>query len=201
MRICGELAEGDSSVAPGGTRPASQDIDLQGRGDLRFTGDVVLDVFSGNPGRLYLRGRSGARYTGSAWTAFADEVYEGMDFSMYPMNIAPQFFGWYPTNLIVIEPRHLAADFVLTPYNLDMEDMPALVPVRDLYYESKDSGPYTFTYMDMMGEPLYDFDMELEEGFQAYDQFVMDHCSSPQRSFGQGWKPWWITISFGAGVL
>ncbi|MFR5071058.1 MAG: transglutaminase-like domain-containing protein [Bianqueaceae bacterium] len=173
LRIMGELAEGDSSVAPGGTRPASQDIDLQGRGDLRFTGEVVL-MFSRNPGRLYLRGRSGARYTGSAWTAFADEVYEGMDFSMYPMNIAPQFFGWYPTNLIVIEPRHLAADFVLTPYNLDMEDMPALVPVRDLYYESKDSGPYTFTYMDMMGEPLYDFDMELEEGFQAYDQFVMD---------------------------
>ena len=79
LRIMGELAEGDSSVAPGGTRSASQDIDLQGRGDLRFTGEVVLDVFSGNPGRLYLRGRSGARYTGSAWTAFAAVSYTHLD--------------------------------------------------------------------------------------------------------------------------
>ena len=175
-RIMGELTleEGESSMAHGNNRPVSEDIDLKGRGNLRFTGEIVLDIFSENPSRLYLRGRSGARYTGSAWTAFADEAYEGMDFSMYPMNIAPQYFGWYPTNSIVIDPRPLAANFVFTPYNLDMEDMLELVPVRDLFYESKDSEPYSFTYMDLMGESLYDFDRELEEGFEAYDQFVMD---------------------------
>lgn len=175
-RIMGELTleEGDSSVAHDSGRPVSEDIDLQGRGNLRFTGEIVLDVFSGNPGRLYLRGRSGAKYTGSAWTAFADEAYEGMDFSMYPMNIAPQYFEWYPTDSIVIAPRPVTANFVFTPYNFDVENMTELIPVRDLFYEPKDSEPYSFTYMDLMGKALYHLDGELEAGFEAYDQFVMD---------------------------
>ena len=175
-QLMGELTPGEDEK-PGihdSSRPVSENIDLQGRGNLRFTGEIVLDVFSDNPGRLYLRGRSGARYTGSAWTAFAGETYQGMDFSMYPMNIAPHCFERYPTNSVVIDPRPSASNFVFTPYNLDVENMPGLVPVQDLFYELSDSGSYSFIYADLAGAPLYDFAMELEEGFEAYDRFVMD---------------------------
>ena len=177
-RILSELIVGDEDkigFLAEGVSSDSEDIDLQGRGNLRFTGGTVMRVFMAQPGHLYLHGRSGALYTGSSWSSFEQEAYEGVDFSIYPMNIAPENAGRYPSDALIIEPGPSAGSLAYTPYNLDVgsETMPALTPVRDLYYKTGDPPPYSFAYLDLQGETPGDLNGELANGFESYHQFVM----------------------------
>jgi len=65
-------------------------IRLDEAGPRRFTGKTVMTVTSGAPGRVYLRGVSAARYTGTSWEPLDEDRYEASGLtgkqSLSPLN-------------------------------------------------------------------------------------------------------------------
>jgi len=99
-------------------------VRLDEAGPRRFTGKTVMTVTSDEPGRVYLRGVSTARYTGTAWEPLDEAVYEASGFD------GGKLRGFSPLNLpalTVPDPsyRELTIDYgsslsgcLYTPYQL-----------------------------------------------------------------------------------
>ncbi len=122
-RVGGLLYDSGAEAFLGGAA-VDPSIRLDAAGPRRFTGQTVMTVTSDEPGRVYLRGVSAARYTSRAWEPLDEEVYESAGLA------GGKLRGFSPLNLpalTVAEPsyRELTIDYgnslsgcLYTPYQL-----------------------------------------------------------------------------------
>ncbi len=88
-------------------------------GPRHFTGATVLSVTSDTPGRVYLRGKSAAVYTGTSWEPLPDSDYANTGLSMED----PFIEGVSPLNL----PSRTAPGTDFSEMNVEYDDLSGIM--------------------------------------------------------------------------
>lgn len=110
---------GPAADSGGAVYAGSGTVDLTAAGPRHYTGRTVLQVEGEESGRVYLRGSSVVRYTGTSWEPASEDVYAALGQTaaaslLFPAQTAPD--GEVRT--MTIRPVSMLAGVVYTPYQL-----------------------------------------------------------------------------------
>lgn len=200
VRLSENLSDGAKDFASGlggPTIPTSDGhVSLENAGPLRYTGRTVLRVETGSKGRMYLRGRSAADYTGTSWEPLGNAALSALNQTVSEnRSIFFPAFGAGESGAASVKVTNTGAAggtlyYPYQPVN-DTADM-LVAQLQEDSYLAIDYGisEYTVMFRPVNENSLYSDRAVYPEDEPSYCEFVYQHYLDVPDGFIEAMTEW-----------